>query len=160
MPRRTNIRSIVTCIVALCAVVNYDPGTTLARTARKKMKSPSYALIINAKNRGGASREQVKRLFLKQANTWKNGLRAKPLDRKASDPAHRAFLANVLQMDESRFVAHWLAVKQKTGVTRPLGITSDRAVGRLVAKYEGAFGFIELKDGVDPPKGTVVLFRF
>lgn len=147
-------RLILPCVAAVwgCLLV--------AECFSEETRGSAHALIVNAKNQTGGSRDEVKRLFLKQVGNWKSNLSAKPLDRPVKDPAHQVFLANVLGMSEAQFVAHWLTKKQETGATRPLAVSSDRAIGKLVAKYLGAFGFLNMDRGQDPPEGTRVLFWF
>ncbi len=129
-------------------------------TAQDDSADKKYAVIVHASIKTSASSEEVKRLYLKLSGSWTRGTAAKPFDRKADNPARRAFLARVLRMSESQLAGHWLSMKQKTGATRPLVVRSDRSLAKLVAKRKGAFGFTKLKSGQAPPKGTRVLFRY
>lgn len=121
---------------------------------------PSYAaefiVIVNANNSFAAddtkSKQEVKRLFLKDKKSWPGGIKAKPIGPATGSEAYNALLSGVLDMDSAGLAQHWLRVKQISGQSKPREVKSSRMVTKLVLRDDGALSIVtadtELPDGV------------
>jgi hypothetical protein len=107
----------------------------------------SYAVIVNAENNYSGDKvaaiNVVKRLYLKQQNSWPNGGKAKSLARKNGSPIQKAFIKSVLGMSEAELAGHWISLKQKTGETPPRSVRSEKIIIKLVEKNITGVAFIE-----------------
>jgi len=138
--------------------------TFFVSTFCTKLSANEYALIVNTKNAYTASSDNMKRearlLFLKEKNNWPNGKKAQPLGSDPSSKEYAYFIDNILNMSTADLAQHWLKKKQISGNTPPREYKSNRILLKLVAKYEGGFAIINLKDAEVLPDGTRVLFNF
>lgn len=123
-----------------------------------------YAIVVNAANDYSASEDEmrttVRRLYLKEQSEWPNGITAEPFAREADDPAHQAFLSNILGMSAADAENHWLRVKQTRGETPPRTVGSGRIIMRLIGRQDGAFGIVSAEDAEGAGSDVRILMRF
>lgn len=126
--------------------------------------APIYMLVVNANNRFSDNelvmKEQIKRLYLKQQLNWPNDEQSLPFDRPDDNPAHTAFVTQVLQMTTGELDTHWQRLKQTTGETPPDAVSSVRSLLRQIAQNKGAFSVIEEGETRKIPAKVRILFRF
>jgi len=129
-----------------------------------QVMAADYVVIVNQKNSvsgdSSALKNQVKQLFLKEKKKWSNSIACKPLSAKNTSDSYKVFVANVLSMDDASLAQHWLRAKQKTGDTPPRSVSSTRSIIKLVARNEGAFGFIPKADSQSLNSDVKILFEF
>lgn len=109
-----------------------------------------FAVIVNAQNvldtDADSARAQVRKLYLKEATEWSNGVVALPFGREASSAAQTAFLERVLGMSQAALARHWIKLKNLRGVSSPKQVESAALVRRYVVKYPGAFGIVPIEE--------------
>lgn len=146
----------LTALLITIGVVNLS--ASLASTV------PTYLLVVNANNRFSANevvmKAQVKRLYLKQQLSWPDAAESLPFDRPIDNPAHHAFISQILEMTTGELDSHWLRLKQTTGETPPDAVSSVRSLLRQISRNEGAFSIIEEGETRKLPAKVRILFRF
>ncbi len=129
-----------------------------------QVMAADYVVIVNQKNSvsgdSSALKDQIKQLFLKEKKKWTNSIASKPLSAKKTSEAYKAFVVNVLSMDDASLAQHWLRAKQKTGDTPPRSVSSARSIIKLVGRNEGAFGFIPKVNSQSLDSSVRVLFEY
>ncbi|RMD64773.1 MAG: hypothetical protein D6826_01705, partial [Alphaproteobacteria bacterium] len=74
-------------------------------------RAEGYVVIVNAGNTVSGNedelKERVKRIFLKVQSDWSDGTKAIAFARPSSNPAHEAFVANVLGMTLDELDTYW-----------------------------------------------------
>ena len=152
----------VTVLASLCVLALPAPMPENAQDKSKKKKAPTYVLLINKNNhwqgKDVVARALVRALFRKDKGVWSGSVKARVFDRRANDPAHVAFLKNVLHISEKSLANHWLLQKQTKGSSAPRSIRSDRLLMKMVGRYTGAFGFC--KKPAKLPANVRILFEF
>ena len=152
----TRFKSLTALLATLAVVLSFT-GTA------SSVRAGEFVVLVNEANEiegGDTGKSEAARLFLKRATEWSNGLRAFPFDRPKDSAAHKTFVEEVLDSDESALNDWWARLKQTRGETPPREVGSVRFLIRAITRREGAFGFAP-KKAVDPlPDGLRILFEF
>ncbi len=121
----------------------------------------NYVVIVNKENSYSGSvdemKQMVRRLFLKEAQEWPNGIKSKPFNHK-DDAVYHKFISEIIGMDARKIEEYWLGKKQKTGETPPR-LGPEKLLSKLVAKSPGGLSYM-LKSTAENSEGIRILFEF
>jgi hypothetical protein len=147
--------------MAVAFVVVSLVGGTSYLTMVGAAQSAGFSVIINDGNtfagEEAEAKQLVKRLYLMDRSDWPGNTPAKPFGRALSSAEHEAFLQNVLEMTQAQLEQHWQSLKQRTGQTPPVEVSSDKMLLKMVQKYEGAVGVMP-SAAVDPSVRVLLTF--
>lgn len=149
---------VLSALVALVTVLG-----ALAMRSAGANTADDFAVVVNSGNSIefdsiDAARNEVKRLYLKQASAWSNRVDAAPYGRADDTPEQAAFLEQVLGMSTAELARHWISEKNRNGTVPPKDVTSDRMLAKFIEKYDGAFGVVTPAEAEE--HGLRVLFTF
>ena len=126
-----------------------------------QLSAQTYVVVVNKDNAYSAStdemKQMVRRLFLKEAQEWPNGLKSKPFNHK-DDAVYQKFISDILGLDARKIEEYWLGKKQKTGETPPR-LGPEKLLAKLVAKSPGGVAYM-LKSTAEGAAGVKILFEF
>ena len=117
-------------------------------------------VIINADN--GATdltATQVRRYFLKTSPTWNDGEKVRPVDRVGASEERETFLNQILSLSPSEFERYWIERQYANAQSRPIRVSDDSEVLRMVESFKGAIGFVSATayDAADHSRVRAVL---
>ena len=146
----------LTLLVFFTGLWNPSPATTSS--------AATYLVVVNANNRFSANQEtmkaQIKRMYLKQQLVCPNDDESVPFGRPPDNPAHQAFVIQILDMTTGELNSHWTRLQQTTGKLPPDSVSSVRSLLRQISRKKGAFSIIEEGETRKLPAKVRILFRF
>lgn len=128
---------------------------------RPAPRQTTYAVIAHADTPDlppETARATLRKLYLREATKWADGTDARPYAREITSEEQRAFLRDVLGMNEAELARHWLRIKNTDGTPPPKEVDSDRMMLRFVARREGSFGIVRADQA--RAEGIKVLLEF
>lgn len=137
-----------------------------ASNSQPVFNATTFAVVVNPANSYSGTpaevRKLVKQLYLKSRRDWpgKGGTQAKALARAKGTDEQAALLSEILKMSATELEKHWIAVKQKTGQTRPNVVKSDTMLIKFVKKYDGALCIVKESVAKKAGKNVRVLMTF
>ena len=109
------------------------------------------AVIVNTSNPfDEMSAAEVKAYFLKRdKKRWKNGAKIRPVDNAGTSQERALFLEQVLHMSAEDVERYWIEVQYRKALAPPLRIEEDYRIMRLISKFEGGIGYVNLSSLTD-----------
>jgi ABC-type phosphate transport system substrate-binding protein len=117
--------------------------------AVQSLGAEAIQIIVNATNPiSGLRRQTVSELFLKEATTWPDGIKAAPVDLSEQSPARKSFSRLVHGRDTLAIKAYWQKMIFAGKMVPPPEKASPEEVVDYVRAHAGAIGYV--------PVGTAV----
>ena len=105
------------------------------------------AVIVSKSNPvGPLRREDLRPIYLTTKTAWSNGTTIEPFNLPESSPIRTTFDSAVLGMNPDEVARYWIDRRIRGDTRPPRKISSSGAVVALVAKSEGAIGYVPLAD--------------
>ena len=132
-------RKLVLGCIAVAAISWADPSTAGSDDA--------IAIIVNKANPLAAlSQEALRPIYLMTKTVWSNGQSIEPFNLPESSPMRTAFDSAVLGMNPDEVARYWIDRRIRGDARPPKKVPSPGTVLSLVAKSEGAVGYVPLGD--------------
>ena len=105
------------------------------------------AVIVSKSNPvGSLRREDLRPIYLTTKTVWSNGTTIEPFNLPESSSTRTTFDSAVLGMNPDEVARYWIDRRIRGDTRPPRKISSPGAVVALVAKSEGAIGYVPLAD--------------
>jgi ABC-type phosphate transport system substrate-binding protein len=103
--------------------------------------------VTNAKSDfTSLNREKIKAIFLKKIENWDNGTRIRPISLPIDTKERQYFLKFFLQMNESQVTDYWIISRQRSGLTKPMQVSSITMRLHIIATLPGTIGYFDKED--------------
>ncbi|MBI1747395.1 MAG: hypothetical protein HYR55_12500 [Acidobacteria bacterium] len=110
-------------------------------------EEPKISVIVNKENSVKAlTLPELKRVFLKQTHTWKNGEVCVPIDWGAAAEIRKRFSKKVFNRVPEEMKDYWIQQNVTNGTTPPPVQKSAKAIMKYVANVPGAISYIYSDD--------------
>jgi ABC-type phosphate transport system substrate-binding protein len=109
--------------------------------------SDAIAVIVNKANPvGPMSQENLRPIYLMTKTVWSNGTAVEPFNLPDGTPMRTAFDSAVLGMNPDEVARYWIDRRIRGDARPPRKVPSPGTVLSLVAKDEGAIGYVPLAE--------------
>jgi ABC-type phosphate transport system substrate-binding protein len=116
----------------------------LAGMASPLLAADEFTVVVQASNPATSlARQELSRIFLKQATTWRDGSPVVPVDQVDTSSARVAFCKAVHGRDISAVKSFWQRQIFSGVAVPPLEKTSDDGVLNFVRATRGAVGYVK-----------------
>lgn len=116
-------------------------------------QEPSIVVVVNkANSTDSLTPADLRRIFMKQTRTWRNGDPIVPVDWDATSDMRRSFSTRVLGRSVPQMTEHWIQQNYTQGLPPPSTLRSARAILRFVVSVPGAISYVRASDVDDSVK--------
>jgi ABC-type phosphate transport system substrate-binding protein len=131
-------RKLLLGCIAVVAISWTDPSVA---------GSDAIAVIVNKANPvGSMSQENLRPIYLMTKTVWSNGVAVEPFNLPEGTPMRTAFDSAVLGMNPEEVARYWIDRRIRGDARPPRKVPSPGTVLSLVAKSEGAIGYVPLAE--------------
>ena len=109
--------------------------------------SDAIAVIVNKANPvGSLSQENLRPIYLMTKTVWSNGVAVEPFNLPEGNNMRTAFDGAVLGMNPDEVARYWIDRRIRGDARPPRKVPSPGTVLSLVAKSEGAIGYVPIAE--------------
>src|SRR5229473_2368501 len=132
---RTHRDDVMKALTALLVVA------TLLLVAAHALAGEAKVIANSTVKANAISVDELKRVFLLQTNSLKDGTPVEPVLRKSGE-AHKAFLKNFLDINDEALQAYYRTLVFTGRGSMPRALGSDEECVAYIAKTKGAIGYV------------------
>jgi ABC-type phosphate transport system substrate-binding protein len=116
----------------------------LSTPLRAETSAPAkiYFIVRSDSPISKLSAQEIADYFLKRRREWPHGKSVRFFDRRDDNPERNVFLKRVLKKSLREVELYWIGRMQFTGDSAPAQIASDAMVANMVARFDGAIGYV------------------